>query len=59
MELKYSAQCRRNQEIAKKLNISVNTVLTHKQRAKNELKNYIQYFALCMAIFLKKNEDPM
>ena len=48
-----------NEEIAKKLNISVNTVLTHKQRAKNELKNYIQYFALCMAIFLKKNEDPM
>ena len=41
------------------VNISVNTVLTHKQRAKNELKNYIQYFALCMAIFLKKNEDPM
>ena len=32
-----------NEEIAKKLNISVNTVLTHKQRAKNELKNYIQY----------------
>ncbi len=48
-----------NEEIAKKLNISVNTVLTHKQRAKNELRNYIRYFSLCITIFLKKNKDFM
>lgn len=48
-----------NEEIAKKLNISVNTVLTHKQRAKSELKSYIRYFSLCIIFFLKKNKGFM
>lgn len=48
-----------NEEIACKLNISVNTVLTHKQRAKSVLRNYIRYFSLYIAIFLKKNTGGM
>lgn len=41
-----------NEEIAKKLNITTNTVLTHKQRAKSELKSYLTAFDFCLCIFL-------
>lgn len=41
-----------NEEIAKKLKITVNTVLTHKQRAKGELKNYLSRLDLFLFLFL-------
>lgn len=41
-----------NEEIAEKLNISVNTVLTHKQRAKSVLKDYLKDFSVLLLVFL-------
>lgn len=41
-----------NDEIAKKLNITVNTVLTHKQRAKSELKGYLDRLDFCLFLFM-------
>ena len=41
-----------NEEIARKLNISVNTVLTHKQRAKSILREYLKDFSVFLLIFM-------
>lgn len=41
-----------NSEIAEKLNISVNTVLTHKQRYKSILKDYLKEFSIFISFYL-------
>ena len=41
-----------NEEIAEKLKISVNTVLTHKQRARSVLRDYLTSFSICLVNFL-------
>ena len=41
-----------NAEIAEKLKISVNTVLTHKQRARSVLRDYLTSFSICLVNFL-------
>ena len=41
-----------NHEIAAALNISVNTVLTHKQRARQILKSYIDHFLMVLINFI-------
>lgn len=41
-----------NDEIAEKLNISVNTVLTHKQRYKLILKDYLKNFSTYIVFYL-------
>lgn len=41
-----------NEEIAEKLNISVNTVLTHKQRYKSILKSYLKTFSIYISFYI-------
>lgn len=41
-----------NEEIAKQLNISVNTVLTHKQRARAVLREYLGSSSYLFFVFL-------
>lgn len=41
-----------NEDIARRLNISVNTVLTHKQRAKSVLRDYLKDFSVLLLVFM-------